>query len=269
MKLRAAMVAVLCWPALGQADLMLLGDSTSSALGMPLGSQEQIWIHQTQIRRDYSDRGRSITQLFDLTRKQALVIDHASRTAIAYDLGQIGAQEQTVAADVTMDFRPVDGGQTRTLQNWICREYEVSASVPARLGNEETIFHLNGHVWMTGKVPERKAIQELIETTKRPDFFLAVPALAQSAPAFSSVLNALIRKLAPRGLPCSGDLLGSYEGNGPLASLARKLPSQAGMNFREYSSAPIPADKFQLPGGYVIVQNPAAAGMPTMPYAPR
>lgn len=237
------------------ADLMLSGQSVTGAFGMPLSSQEQIRVHETSVRRDFTDRGRAYTHLFDLAKKQAFVIDHFTRIAEIHDLAGLDASTEASAPaeGLKMKFEPT--GNARPLQSWSCKEHELEASIPARLGNEQTVFHLKGKIWIASNVPEQAAIKELASAAKKPDFFLAIPTLAKMAPAQSRIMNEAIRKLASKGMPCAGEIEGSYEGNGPMVNLAKKLPTKVSINFQQFSTDPIKPEQFVLPAGYRVMQR--------------
>lgn len=250
------MVAVLACSAPAGADLALSGYSVTSAFNMPLSSQEQIWIHDTLVRRDFMDRGRAYTHLFDLAKRQALIIDHFTRTVELHDLNALGAATEAGAPanGLKLKFEPT--GNARPLQNWNCKEFSIAASVPARLGSEEAVFHLKGTVWVAGGVPEEAAIKGLANEAKKPGFFLGIPAVASVTPAHSRLMNEIIRKLAAKGLPCAGEVESSYEGSGPMVNLARKMPSKASVTFQKYSAEPIKPEMFVVPAAYQFVRRP-------------
>lgn len=254
-------VAVLAWSTGLRADLVLSGHSVTSAFNMPLSSQEQLWIRNTSLRRDFMDRGRAYTHLFDLARKQAVIIDHFSRTAELHDLGTLDARTEASApaSGLKLKFEPT--GNARPLQNWTCKEYAIEASMPARLGNEVTVFHLKGAIWVASGMPEEASIKDLVNESKKPGFFLGIPAMANVTPAHSRMMSEVIRKLASKGLPCAGEVEGSYEGSGPLVNLARKMPSKFSVTFQKFSSDPIKPDMFTIPAGYYQVQK----RLPVMP----
>jgi hypothetical protein len=264
-----ALAAVLTFAAMPvRADLALAGHSVIDAFGTPLSSQERVWVRGTTVRRDFTDRGRAITHLFDLATRQAMIVDHFTRTAEVHDLAVLDAATEASAPTgrLKLSFEPT--GATRPLRSWTCREHALEASVPTRLGNEETVFHLSGRIWLAQGVSEQAAVRELVEAATRPGFFLAVPAVARIAPAYAQVMSEVLRRLAPQGLPCGGEVAGRHEGNGPMANLARKLPSKASIEFREFSAEPLNAELFALPAGYqkVPVRLPGPpAGAPVVP----
>jgi hypothetical protein len=249
-------VAALAWAAAAHADLVLSGYSVTTAFNMPLSSQEQIWIRDTLVRRDFMDRGRAYTHLFDLSKKQALIIDHFTRVAELHDLKALDAttEASAPASGVKLKFEPT--GNARPLQNWSCKEFTIAASMPTRLGSEEAVFHLKGVVWVASGVPEEAAIKALVSEAKKPGFFLGIPAVANVTPAHSRMMNEIIRKLAVKGLPCAGEVESSYEGTGPMVNLARKMPSKASVTFQKYSAEAMRPEMFVVPPGYQFVKRP-------------
>lgn len=256
---RATLVLLLAFSAISHADLMLSGHSTASAFNMPSSSQEQIWISNTQVRRDFTDRGRAYTHLFDLSKKQVVVIDHFTRMVEIHNLSTLDSTTQASAETDALKFKLAPTGNTSMLQSWVCKEHDLSASVQAMLGSEATVLNLKGKIWLASDVPEQAEVKGLVGAAKTADFFLTIPALAQVAPAYSQVMNEIFRKIAPKGLPCAGEMSASYEGNGPMANLARKLPTKAGVRFQQFSSAPIKPEMFAIPAGYRLMQKPLPA----------
>ena len=251
----AMLVLLLLVATQSRADLVLSGQSVTGAFGMPMTSQERVWLSDLSIRRDFTDRGRAYTHLFDLGKKQAIIIDHFTRMAEVHDLAGLESSTEASAPSegLKMKFEPT--GNARPLQSWSCKEHDLVASIPTRLGNEEATFHLKGKIWVASGVPEQTAIKEMVGATKKKDFYLGIPALARISPAYSQVMNELMRKLAPKGLPCAGELEGSYEGNGPMVNLAKKLPTKLSFNFQQFSIDPIKPEMFVVPPGYRLMQR--------------
>lgn len=249
-------------PRPGVADLTLTGFSTISTFGRPMSNQEQIMIHKTSIRRDFTDRGRAYTHLFDLATRQGVIIDPLFRRAEVYDLSALKANVEVSAPIDRLKLDIERTGRQHPLRDWTCSEYNLTVSMPAVMGNEEIVFNLKGQVWLAEDARERAAVKDLIKIVQRPDFFLAVPQIARTMPAQARAVSELIRKLAPKGLPCAGQFDISYEGNGPLANLARKLPTRLALEFQNYSTNPIPPEAFAIPAGYQKVQGQFPVGLP-------
>ncbi len=232
--------------ATAHADLALTGYSSAG----PLSTQERIWIREGQLRRDFVDRGRAYTQLFDLAKHQVAVVDHGARLIDTYDLKALQASADVGAPPTTLNMTLTPTGETRPLRHWTCTAYTLAASMPTRLGNEDTVFRLQGKVWVAADTPEQAAIKRLTELARQKDFFLGIPAAIKATPAQAQMLSELVRSLAPKGLPCGGELDARYEGNGPMANLARRLPARLALSIQDFSNAPVATDVFAFPAGY-------------------
>ena len=261
MKRKLCVLVAMAWPLASQADLTLTGFSMVGAFGMPSSSQEKIWIQNGLVRRDFVDRGRSYSYLFDLDKHQAVAVDHLLHMAENHDLTALKAKTEisAPASGLKLDFEAT--GRTRPLNSWKCQEHNLSATMPARLGNEETVFHLNGQVWIASGVPEQAAIKSFNKLADKQDFFLTIPGIANTSPAQARALSEVIRKLAAKGLPCGGELTASFEGNGPMANLAKKMPAKFAITFQDFSTEAIKPETFVVPAGYRVYQRPAG-GMP-------
>lgn len=234
------------------ADLTLIGYTMAGAFGMPMSNQERIWVRDNQIRRDYVDRGRGYSQLFDLNKQQVMMIDHAMRRIEKHDLAAMQAKAEVSSPSKDLRLNMESNGQTRPLKHWTCEGHVVHASVPTRLGNEETVFHLKGQLWVASDTAEQAAVKKLIKLTQQNDFFVGIPSTVKVTPAQTQLINEIIRKLASKGLPCGGELEASYEGNGPMANLARRMPTRIGITFQDFSTEPIRPETFVVPAGYSV-----------------
>jgi hypothetical protein len=243
------------WPAFSHADLTMIGRSVTGTANMSLSGQEKIWIRKTTVRRDFVDRGRAYTHLFDLAQRQAAIIDHMTRIAEVYDLSAVKAASEASAPAGGLKMSLEKTGNARPLRHWNCEEHTLTASMPARLGNEEAVFNLKGRLWVVAKVKELAEVKALADLAKKPGFFLGIPAVARVSPAQSVAISEIIRKLAPKGLLCSGEVESSYEGNGPMANLARRIPTRLSVEFQDFSADAIQPEFFFIPSGYQVVRK--------------
>lgn len=238
-----------------QADLTMTGHSMAGTANMPFSSQEKVWIRKTTIRRDFVDRGRAYTHLFDLAQQQAAIIDHVTRMAEVHDLGAVQAETEISAPLHGLKMTLEKSGNARPLKHWKCEEHVLTASMPARLGNEETVFHISGRLWVAGKTKEQSELREMTRLARKPKFFVGIPSVAKISPAQAAAVSELFRRLAPKGLLCDGTVEMSYEGNGPMANLARRIPARLSITFQDFSSEPISQDVFSIPGGYQLIRK--------------
>ncbi|MCA1979214.1 MAG: hypothetical protein LDL19_08250, partial [Thiobacillus sp.] len=77
----------------------------------------------------------------------------------------------------------------------------------------------------------------------------------KATPAQATLLSALARTLATRGLPCGGELDARYDGTGPMANLARRLPARLTLSIQDFSTTAIEPAAFSLPAGYQTIRR--------------
>lgn len=248
-------LAFFLWPLAANADLTLKGHSTVGSFGTTLAQEERLFIHGNWLRRDFIDRGRAYSHLYDLAKRQVLIMDHSFRTVETHDMTALNTTTQVSAPVEKLELSVTPTGRKRNLQAWSCAEHAVSASMPALLGTEPVTFILKGTVWLASGVPEQASVKALVQATQDPAFFLAIPAAVRVAPAQARGISEIIRRVAPKGLPCMGEVDFTFEGTGPMANLARKMPARLGIEYQTFSAEPISQDAFAIPAGYSVVRR--------------
>lgn len=252
---RTLLLPLILWPMLAAADLTLTGHSTMGGFGASVAQEDRLLIHDTWLRRDFMDRGKAYTHMFDLAKRQVVVIDHSFRSVEIFDMAALNGATQVSAPAEKLDMNLARTDNKRTLGGWTCVEHIVSARMPALLGVEPVTFVLNGSVWLASGVPEQAAVKALVHASKDPDFFMGLPTAVKFAPTQARGINEMIRRIAPKGLMCGGEIGFTFEGDGPMANLARKMPAKLGIEYRAYSDAPISVEAFVIPAGYRVVKR--------------
>ena len=249
------MLALLAWSLAAHADLTLTGHSTVGSFGTTLAQEERLLIRDNWLRRDFTDRGKAYSHMYDLAKRQVVIMDHSFRTVEIHDMSALNSAAEISAPVEKLDLSVTATGRTRNLQAWTCAEHAVSASMPALLGTEQVTFALNGTVWLASGVPEQRSVKDLVQATQDPAFFLAIPSTVRVAPTQARGISEIIRRLAPKGLPCMGEVDFTFEGSGPMANLARKMPARLGIQYQAFSTEPISKDAFAIPAGYRVVRR--------------
>jgi hypothetical protein len=252
---RTLLLALILWPTIAAADLTLTGHSTMGGFGTSLAQEDRLLIQDTWLRRDFMDRGKAYTHMYDLAKRQVVIIDHSFRSAEIYDMAALNGATQVSAPAEKLDMNVTRTDHKRALGDWTCFEHAVSASMPALLGTEPVTFVLNGTVWLASGVPEQAAVKALVRASKDPDFFVGIPTAVKIAPTQARGISEIVRRLAPKGLMCGGEVAFTFEGNGPMANLARKMPAKLGIQYQAYSDDPISKEAFAIPAGYRVVKQ--------------
>jgi hypothetical protein len=255
-KLSMSLVALALLGASGGAlaDLTLKGRSSISAAGTPAIGLETLTVSGAKLRRDYVDRGKAHTFIYNPEAKLVTVIDHSFRRADIYGMTALSqiTRAQVSEQAIKLDVKPT--GKKHKLDKWSCAEKTLYASMPGTLGAENVTLILEGTVWLADDVPEMREVRAFVKASRSPEFFIGVPAFANASPAQAAALNELIQRLAPEGLPCAIAVDVKYEGGGAMANLARRMATRLMMEIESYDTTPAKPDAFDLPPGYTSLR---------------
>lgn len=232
------------------ADLTLQGRSTLTALNLPSQGREVLYVKKQQMRRDLTERGRSYSYLYDLRKKEVMVVDHFLRQIEVHALasGKTGSGN-----DLRLDLKPT--GRRHLLQDWNCEEHTLSASLPAEMGREKVTVVLDGTVWLERRAGERKEVAPFVKAVAAEDFFVGAAVPGQPANAQAQGVNEVMRRVFARGMLCAADIQLQYEGSGPMADLGRRMATKAGIVYESVSDQALADDLFELPADYRIVRR--------------
>lgn len=246
--LASAIAAAIITPV--HADLTLNGFSQVSALNRPNRSQEVLYIKKDRLRRDLTERGRSYTYLYDLKQRELTFIDHLFRQAEVRRL-EVGEQKGAPKGkDLKLDLTPT--GRKHDLTPWECVEHQVKASLPGSMGQEQVVVNLDGQVWLAPNTREQRHIDPFIKSIPAQDLFIGVPTQGRAATTQVQGVNEVLRRILPKGMLCAFELQVDYQGDGPMANLARRMSTRLSLVFESISEAALKDEVFEIPAGYQI-----------------
>jgi len=233
-----------------EADLTLVGRNTLTSLNMPSQGREALYVSQGKLRRDVTERGRSFSYLYDLKKREVVVVDHFQRLLERRSLARGKAGKDSA---LRLDLKPT--GRRHALADWDCREYSLAASLPGQMGKEDVTLVLDGEVWLERRASERKELAPFVKAVAAEDFFIGSALPGQPANAQAQGINETMRQVLGKGMLCAADIQLKYEGDGPMADLGRRMATKAGIVYETLSEAPIQDDMFEPPAGYREVQR--------------
>lgn len=250
-RLLGALLAVVAATALlssgARADFSLSGRSSIMAMNMTQAGREGLMVKGHQMRRDLTEQGRSYSYLYDLKSKEVTLIDHLMRTA---EVRTLASHARATSNNLNFSIKPL--GRQAPLGDWSCEEFTLSASMPVAWGQETVTVILEGQVWLDRKAIERKELAPFMKVVENEDFFAGVPTPGRSASPQVKVFNEVGRKLLGRGMVCATDVQFKFEGNGPMADLARRTPTRVGMAYETQTDKALSDTVFVIPAGYRI-----------------
>ncbi len=230
-----------------RADFSLSGRSSVMAMNMTQAGREGLMVKEHWMRRDLTEQGRSYSYLYDLKSKEVTLIDHLMRTAEVRALASHGRAQ---SSNLHFSIKPM--GRQAPLGDWICEEFALSASMPVVWGQETVTVVLDGQVWLDRKATERKELAPFMKVVENEDFIAGVPTPGRAVAPQVKVFNEVGRKLLGRGMVCATDVQFKFEGNGPMADLARRTPTRVGMAYETQTDKDLPDTSFVIPAGYRI-----------------
>jgi hypothetical protein len=238
-----------------RADLTLIGHSTVMSLNIPVISQETLYIKGSRLRRDVVDRGRAYSYIYDPNAKQIAVLDHALHQVQIHSMTALAGDTDGKINSHLLKFSATPTGRMQTLQTWHCAEHKLSIVMPAQLGADAVTLTLSGTVWVAHKAAEQAQLAPLLKAAKSPDFFIGIPAFAKNSPAMAGAYSEAISRVGALGTICAADVDASYEGQGRLVDLARRMGTHLGIIFEQFNSEPLDDARFVVPANYYLVSH--------------
>lgn len=246
--LTAAIAVAIVTPV--HADLTLNGFSQVSALNRPNRSQEALYLKKDRLRRDLTERGRSYTYLYDLKQRELTFIDHLFRQAEVRRFETGEQKGATKGRDLKLDLTPT--GRKHDLTPWECVEHQLKASLPGNMGQEQVVVNLDGQVWLAPNTREQRHIDPFIKSIPAQDLFIGVPTQGRAAATQVQGVNEVLRRILPKGMLCAFEIQVDYEGDGPMANLARRMATRVSLVYERVSETALKDELFEIPAGYQV-----------------
>lgn len=231
------------------ADFTLNGRSTVMTMGMNQTGREVLMVKDQQMRRDLNERGRNYSYIYDLKNKEVAVVDHLMRTA---EVRALIGRSRTNDGNNGMSVNIKPTGRNTALGDWHCEEFDLTASMPIEWGTEKATIHLEGQVWLDRKASERKELAPFIQTIENEDFFAGTTSNNTPSSPQVRIFNEAARKMLSKGMVCATQVNFKFEGTGPMADLARRSQTRAGMAYETHSDTALAASLFTIPAGYRV-----------------
>ncbi len=151
--LLGALTAMMLITAPARADVVTVVSVTGKGLGLSSSGQETTTVKGKQMRRDATERGKSISYLYDLENRSLTVLNHSRKEAEVFSMAALAGEvrKRTKAEKLELKIEPT--GATKTLLGKACQEYSVESSVPARAAGGDVLVRQTGTAWLaTGGV---------------------------------------------------------------------------------------------------------------------
>jgi hypothetical protein len=218
-------------------------------------------IKGSKSRTDVEIGAESMSMLVDLTTKQAILLNHAQKTANVLDPATISAKTPALVPKIDTEVKPT--GQKRAIANEQCDQFSVAMRMdmsPMGSGDSAAAAALKDlRLAMTGSVWVAKAgpgtAEYLAFQAGAAKFVTA--ALAGRGGAMPGGMEQVILGFAEApGIPYLTELTMAIEGTGPMVDVMKQMgPMQVTSRVTSVTLDALPEALFQVPGDYKTVKQ--------------
>lgn len=227
------------------ADVTVTMTISMNAGPMVVNTTSVTWVKGMKMRLDSKVMEQDTSVFLDVTAKQMLMANHATKVITNADVQSAMANLPITFGEITMSFEP--SGQSKEILGRTCSGYKLSMSIPMTMGEETITTKGTGVVWLATDGP---GVEE----------FKAVNKAAAAAGLSTGGLNMgpqskgmleLQKAMAERGAMFEQEIQMTMEGTGQMAQAMGQMGGMSmSMKVTAITTDPIPDDKFVLPAGY-------------------
>lgn len=238
------------------AQVTLTSTSTGKALGMQGDGQVVTYVKGNKSRAEATFRGKKTITITDLDARQFIQLNPDKREAEVSDMGEVSTELAKIGLDdITASVTP--NGQTKTIAGFEAAGYDVKIAVPmsGEQGSPMAGMRvvISGPVFVSKDAPGAADYAAYFATMAERGLFLGDPRAAKAQAGNARGMAQAYKLMADAGLPLESVLSISFEGEGMMAAMMRKMGNTTLSNtVTTVSDAPIADDMFTVPAGYKV-----------------
>jgi hypothetical protein len=255
--LAAALLVSVTAPA-AHADLKLTQNVSGRGMGMSGNTVTTTYIKGLKMRTDSVSGDTTRTTIFDVDAQKMYVFDSKKKEAETWEMADFGKQVG-MAVDTSVVASSVKpNGQTRQLSGNTATGYDMSISMPARMGDEKSgmkmTVTLSGPVWIVKGAPGTEDYLRFYKAAADKGWIFGDPRAANGAPGQAKAMTEMYRQLAATGgVPYETEMNIKMSGEGPMAAMMAKMGGIATTTTVQSSeSAALPDALFMPPADYKL-----------------
>jgi Domain of unknown function (DUF4412) len=232
------------------ADVTIKASSSGKAMGYDADGITTTYIKGGLMRSDVEVRGKSLSTILDVDKKQMIIINHQKKLAEVFDLGQTAPSMKELDSGTHVEMKAT--GKSRSVVGLNCDEYAMKVSVATQPVEGETVnVVVSGPVCLSGSAPGVADYRAFYTAVAEKGLFFGDPRSAKAQPGQAHGMTELYHKMASAGIGLATDLAISFEGSGMMASIMERMGKLAfGSEVRSISTDSLPASTFEIPAGY-------------------
>ena len=257
--LAVCLMTALAAPA--RADLKMVQTVNGKGLGLSGNTTETVYIKGTKMRSDSVRGDTTHSIIFDVDNQKIYIFDSKKKEAEVWDMATFG-QQIGAAADVnatTTSFKP--NGQTKQIAGKSAAGYDVSISMPSRLGDQKNGMQMTvtlaGPTWIVKGAPGADDYGRFYTAAADKGFIFTNPNAAKGQPGQAKAMARMYREMADTGgVPYETEINIKMGGEGPMAAMMGRLGNLTmSTAVQSAETAPLPDDLFAPPAGYKLSQK--------------
>jgi hypothetical protein len=186
------------------------------------------------------------------------MFDSRKKEADVWEMADFGKQVATAVDATEMSASVTSNGQTKQLSGRTATGYDMSISMPTRMGDEKSgmkmTVTLSGPVWVVKGAPGTQDYLHFYKAAADKGWIFGDPRAAQGAPGQAKAMTEMYRQLAATGgVPYETEMNIKMSGEGPMAAMIAKMGGiTSTTTVQSAESAPLSDQLFTPPADYKL-----------------
>jgi hypothetical protein len=198
--------------------------------------------------------GNDTSMIFDVDAGKMIMLNNAKKEAIVRDASEMGAAVSKVG-DADMKASLEATSATKTVAGSTCTVYDSNVAVSFSMVEKQppmTIV-MTGPVCLSKTAAGAADFREFFTAASQKGFIFTDPAAAKAQPGMAKGMATMWRKWAEAGIALSSDINLSFEGEGMMAQMMKKMGGgKITSETTKIETGGLADDLFAVPTGYKV-----------------
>ena len=241
-----------------RADVKMTQNASGKGMGMGASTVSVTYIKGLRMRTDNTSGDTVRTTIFDVEHQKMYIFDSKKKEADVWDMADFGKQVGTTIDPSTMTASLKPNGQTKTIAGKSATGYDMSISMPTRLGDAksgmEMTVTLSGPTWIVKGAPGTADFQRFYLAAAEKGFIFTDPRAAKGASGQAKAITAMYKEMAATsGVPYETEMSIKLGGDGPMAAMMSKMGGfTMTTTVQTIEAGPLADELFAPPAGYKL-----------------
>ena len=242
----AAFVALALAAVPASADITIKMSMATSGGPMVMEVTSTTLIKGMKMRTDTSVMGQDTSIIMDVTTKEQLKVDHATKTVEDFNPSAAMAAMPISFGEPTVSIKPLT--ETKELLGRKCAGFTVQVTMPMELNGESVTMTMEGPVWIAKEGPGTAEYQAFYKASAA----AGLTGTAISAGPQSKGMAEMQKTFAANGIPLEQNLAMAVAGTGEVAQAMSQMGGNMSivMKVSAITTDPTPDSTFAIPAGY-------------------